>query len=173
MGRAFGFAYNHKENGAIFSHMVMMYAYGLYEYGLSLEGREAAFNVLYQSQKTSSHVWAGIPEYFTEKGVGKYTYLTGSASWVLLLIRNQTFGIKFDLGKLFLKPKLTKADFIDGKASITTYLFNRKLTVAYYNHKQLEYGNYHISKILSNGKEIKQPITNIEHNIEVYLDEII
>jgi len=173
MGRAFGFAYNHKENGAIFSHMVMMYAYGLYEYGLSLEGREAAFNVLYQSQKTSSHVWAGIPEYFTEKGVGKYTYLTGSASWVLLLIRNQTFGIKFDLGKLFLKPKLTKADFIDGKASITTYLFNRKLTVTYYNHKKLEYGKYQISKILSNGKEIKQPITNIEHNIEVYLDEII
>ncbi|AUD63090.1 hypothetical protein BK010_05615 [Tenericutes bacterium MO-XQ] len=173
MGRAFGFAYNHKENGAIFSHMVMMYAYGLYVYNLSKEGREAAFSMLYQSQKTESHVWAGIPEYFTEKGVGKYTYLTGSASWLLLLIRNQTFGIRFDLGKLTLQPKLTKADFIDGKASITTYLFNQKRKVTYHNHKHLEYGSYQISKILSNGKLIKQPINQLENNIEVYLDEII
>ena len=30
LGRAFGFAYGHKENGAIFSHMVMMYVYSLY-----------------------------------------------------------------------------------------------------------------------------------------------
>ena len=173
MGRAFGFAYNHKENGAIFSHMVMMYAFGLYNYDLSIKGREAAFKVLLQSQKIESHVWAGIPEYFTEKGVGKYTYLTGSASWLLLLLRNQTFGIRFDLGKLRLIPKLTKADFIDKKASITTYIFNRKLTVTYYNPKNLEYGTYQISKIISNGKEISQPIEHIENNIEVYLDEII
>ena len=173
MGRAFGFAYNHKENGAIFSHMVMMYAYGLYNYDLAIEGREAAFKVLQQSQKTESHVWAGIPEYFTEKGIGKYTYLTGSASWVLLLLRNQTFGIHFDLGKLKLKPKLTKADFIDKKAAITTYIFNRKLTVTYYNPKDLEYGSYQISKIISNGKQIEQPIEHIENHIEVYLDEII
>jgi len=173
MGRAFGFAYNHKENGAIFSHMVMMYAYGLYNYNLSKEGREAAFNVLYQSQKTASHVWAGIPEYFTEKGVGKYTYLTGSASWLLLLIRNQTFGIRFELGELTLNPKLTKADFIDGKASITTYLFNQKRKVTYHNDKNLAYGSYQISKILSNGKRVEQPIKQLENDIEVYLDEII
>ena len=173
MGRAFGFAYNHKENGAIFSHMVMMYAYGLYNYNLSKEGREAAFNVLYQSQKTASHVWAGIPEYFTEKGVGKYTYLTGSASWLLLLIRNQTFGIRFELGELTLNPKLTKADFIDGKASITTYLFNQKRKVTYHNDKNLAYGSYQISKILSNGNKVEQPIKQLENDIEVYLDEII
>ncbi len=118
-------------------------------------------------------MWAGIPEYFTEKGVGKYTYLTGSASWLLLLLRNQTFGISFDLGKLRLIPKLTKADFVDKKASITTYIFNRKLNVTYYNPKDLEYGAYQISKIISNGQEIKQPIEHIENHIEVYLDEII
>ena len=30
LGRCFGFAYGHKENGAIFSHMVVMYAAALY-----------------------------------------------------------------------------------------------------------------------------------------------
>ena len=173
MGRAFGFAYNHKENGAIFSHMVMMYAYGLYEYNLSIEAREAAFKILHQSQKIESHVWAGIPEYFTEKGIGKYTYLTGSASWLLLLLRNQTFGIRFDLGKLNLEPKLTKADFIEGKAQITTYIFNQKITVTYHNPKNLEYGSYRISKVVSKGNIIKLPIEHIKDNIEVYLDEII
>ena len=34
MGRAYGFAYGHKENGAVFSHMAVMYAYGLYQYDL-------------------------------------------------------------------------------------------------------------------------------------------
>ena len=49
MGRAFGFAYNHKENGAIFSHMVMMYAYGLYAYNLVDEARSSIYTF-----KTSS-----------------------------------------------------------------------------------------------------------------------
>ena len=30
LGRAFSFAYGEKENGAVFSHMVIMYAYALY-----------------------------------------------------------------------------------------------------------------------------------------------
>ena len=38
MGRAFGFAYGHKENGAVFSHMAIMYGYGLYQYGTSSKG---------------------------------------------------------------------------------------------------------------------------------------
>ena len=33
MGRCFGFAFGHKENGAMFSHMAVMYAYALYMSG--------------------------------------------------------------------------------------------------------------------------------------------
>lgn len=173
MGRAYGFAYNHKENGAIFSHMVMMYAYGLYQYDLVSLGREAAFTILSQSQDPKSHVWAGIPEYFTEKGEGKYPYLTGSASWLLLLLRRLVFGLKMDLGKLFIEPKLTKDDFIEGVASIKTQIFKKQIQITFYNPKGLDYPNYHIKKISSKGQDIKLPIIDTDGDIEVYLDEII
>lgn len=34
----FGFAYGHKENGAVFSHMDIMYANALYQRGFAFEG---------------------------------------------------------------------------------------------------------------------------------------
>ena len=145
MGRAYGFAYNHKENGAIFSHMVMMYAYGLYTYDLVDLGREAVFTLLDQSRLSTSKVWAGIPEYFTEKGEGKYPYLTGSASWLLLLLRKHIFGIKMEFGKLFIEPKLMKQDFIDNQAKIETQLFNQHILITYYNPKGLDYPNYKVN----------------------------
>lgn len=173
MGRAYGFAYGHKENGATFSHMAVMYAYGLYQYDLVSYGHEAMMALLKKAQDPSSKVWAGIPEYFNDRGIGMYPYLTGSASWMLLLIRNLVFGISFDLGKLYFKPKLKKDDFIDHKAVIKTYLFNQKTSVTYFNPKGLDYGFYSISKIIMNGKPIEQGITSIDGDIEVYLDEIL
>lgn len=38
LGRMFGFAYGHKENGAVFCHMAVMYAYALYSRGFVNEG---------------------------------------------------------------------------------------------------------------------------------------
>ena len=38
MGRMFGFAYGHKENGAVFCHMAVMYANALYGRGFAREG---------------------------------------------------------------------------------------------------------------------------------------
>ena len=38
LGRCFGFAFGHKENGAMFSHMAVMYANALYQRGLVREG---------------------------------------------------------------------------------------------------------------------------------------
>ena len=37
LGRMFGFAYGHKENGAVFSHMTAMYANALYRRGFNKE----------------------------------------------------------------------------------------------------------------------------------------
>jgi cellobiose phosphorylase len=173
MGRAFGFAYNHKENGAVFSHMVMMYAYGLYEYNLVGDARQAVFQLLKQAQKDESQMLAGIPEYFSDKGHGKYSFLTGSASWLLLLLRKQIFGLDFDLGKLTFNPKLTKEDFINHSASIVTNIFNKTVKITYNNPKNLEYGAYRIKEIRMNDQIIYMPITKIIGNIEVFLDEII
>ncbi|MCI8537808.1 MAG: cellobiose phosphorylase, partial [Oscillospiraceae bacterium] len=41
MGRMFGFAYGEKENGAVFSHMTVMYANALYRRGFVREGYKA------------------------------------------------------------------------------------------------------------------------------------
>jgi len=173
MGRAYGFAYNHKENGAIFSHMVIMYAYGLYQYNLVDYGREATFTLIHQAQRKDSKMLHGIPEYFTDRGIGKYSYLTGSASWALKLLRTEIFGIKFHIGTLQLEPKLTVADFIEGKASITTYIFGKLVTITYHNPKYLAYGSYRIFKIISNNHELPNNIKSIDGDIEVYLDEIL
>ena len=39
MGRAFGFSYGDKENGAFFNHMIVMLAFSLYKEGFVKEGR--------------------------------------------------------------------------------------------------------------------------------------
>ena len=46
MGRLFGFAYGHKENGAMFSHMAVMYANGLYKRGFAHAGYKV-LNTIY------------------------------------------------------------------------------------------------------------------------------
>lgn len=161
MGRAYGFAYGHKENGAVFSHMAVMYAYGLYRYNLVDYGREAIFTLLYKALDPKASVLLGIPEYFNDRGIGMYPYLTGSASWMILVLRQEVFGIKFDQGIMRLEPKLMKADFISGKASITTFVKGVIKTITYHNDKNLEYGDYRIKNVIEN-----------EAAIEVYLDEI-
>ena len=47
LGRMFGFAYGEKENGAVFSHMTVMYANALYQRGFVKEGYKAC--LLYTS----------------------------------------------------------------------------------------------------------------------------
>jgi len=173
MGRAYGFAYGHKENGAVFSHMAVMYAYGLYQYNLVSYGREAFMSLLKRAQSLDAKVFLGIPEYFNDRGIGMYTYLTGSASWMLKLIRTEVFGIQMDYGKLRLSPKLKKEDFINHQASITTYLFNQLRKVTYHNPKYLDFGFYSIKKILINGKEVPNELLKIDGDIEVILDEIL
>src|SRR5690554_4500982 len=170
LGRAFGFAYNHKENGAIFSHMALMYVYGLYNYNLVDLGNRGYKALINRAINPESNTVLGIPEYFTESGVGKYLYLTGSASWLLKLLQEQVFGIRFKLGKLSLEPKLSIDDFIDGKASITTHIHRKLITITYINKKKLPYGKYKVSQILSKGKPVS--LGNINSDIEVYLDEI-
>lgn len=156
LGRAFGFAFGHKENGAMFSHMTVMYANALYKRGFVKEG----FEVLDSIYKLSvdfdkSRMYPGVPEYINEKGRGMYTYLTGSASWLLLTKLTEVFGVKGLYGDLHLEPKLTQAQFDEaGKACVETLFAGKMLRVAYLNPQGLDYGSYRVKSVLVNGESV-------------------
>jgi cellobiose phosphorylase len=83
LGRAFGFKFGDKENGAFFNHMIIMFAYALYKRGFRKEGN-LVFNSLYEMIKADTNTtYPQLPEYFNNHGQGLYSYLTGSASWYI------------------------------------------------------------------------------------------
>ena len=155
LGRAFGFAYGHKENGAAFSHMSVMFSYALYRQGLV----EAAWRILdglfFQSQDfPTSRIYPGIPEYFNPRGRGMYPYLTGSAAWYLFTLLTEAFGVKGQMGNLTLKPKLALSQFAGSAHIGVKALFAGKhLEVVYHNPKKLAYGDYRIVGVVVNGSE--------------------
>lgn len=144
LGRAFGFAYGHKENGAVFSHMAVMYAYGLYRQGLAQAAWRVLDGLYAQSQNfEKSRIYPGIPEYFNPRGRGMYPYLTGSAAWYLFTLLTESFGIKGALGDLCLAPKLVAEQFSHGdKLSVQTVFAGKKLQVTYQNPNRLTYAKF-------------------------------
>jgi len=92
LGRAFSFVYGDKENGAVFSHMVVMYAYALFIRGFVEEASKvlkSLYKLAIRSEK--SRIYPCLPEYFNLEGCGMYSYLTGSASWFLFVCQNLNF----------------------------------------------------------------------------------
>jgi cellobiose phosphorylase len=153
LGRAFGFAFGHKENGAMFSHMAVMYANALYQRGFVQEGYKVLEGIYSQSTDFKvSRMYPGIPEYFNNRGRGMYPYLTGSASWYLLTFVTEVFGVKGRLGDLELSPKLMRSQFDpQGIASVTTVFAGRRLNITYHNTEHLDYGAYQIGTIEIDG----------------------
>ena len=156
LGRLFGFAYGHKENGAMFSHMAIMYSYALYKQNLVKQGRKVLNTVFNHCSKFDKcKIFPGIPEYIDIKGRGMYHYLTGSASWYLLTMVVQVYGIQSNLGDVILNPKLTISDFnSNNETSITTLINNKLFTVKYVNTDRKEYGTYKILRIVSGSYNI-------------------
>lgn len=156
LGRAFGFAFGHKENGAMFSHMTIMYGNALYKRGYVKEGHkvlESLYSLSTDFEK--ARIYPGIPEYINEHGRGMYTYLTGSASWLLLTMVTEVFGVKGKLGDLLLEPKLVKEQFdSEGKASIKTIFADREFEVVYKATESFNYGEYQIHSVTLNGSEV-------------------
>ena len=149
MGRMFGFAYGHKENGAVFCHMAVMYAYALYERGFAAEGRHV-LELLYQQAADfgRSRILPGIPEYFDDRGIGMYPWLTGAGSWLMLTLQTQAFGVHGSGGNLCLEPKLTLGQFdADGTAEITCAFMGNPLRVRYENPQKLDWGQYQIESV--------------------------
>ncbi len=149
LGRAFGFAYGTKENGAFFSHMNVMYAYALYVRGFVNEGHEVLDSIYRMSMDTrQSKIYPGIPEYFDSNGQGMYHYLTGSASWLVLTLLTQSFGVRGHWGDLLLHPKLVKTQFdAKGFASIVCQFAGHSINVQYHNPKRLNAGQYAVSAV--------------------------
>ena len=156
MGRCFGYAYGHKENGAMFSHMAVMYAYALYERGFGREGF-TALDCIYRQcvDFTASRMYPGIPEYFSQRGRGMYPYLTGSASWYLLTLLTKAFGVRGLRGDLVLAPMLVSEQFDQaGEAAVTTLFAGRTLAVIYHNPQRLDCGAYRIRSIRLDGNPL-------------------
>jgi len=157
LGRAFGFAYGTKENGGFFSHMIVMYAYALYKRGYAREGYgvlRSIYNMCMDTEK--SKIYPGIPEYFDSQGRGRYHYLTGAASWLVLTQLTQVFGIRGEGGDLLLEPKLVKEEFDlqTATAAVICHFAGKKISVTYENPNKLDYGNYGIKEVLLNGEPV-------------------
>jgi len=154
LGRCFGFAFGHKENGAMFSHMAVMYANALYKRGLVKEGFAVLDGIYRHCQDLSrSGIYPGIPEYVEPGGRGMYPYLTGSASWYLLTMLTEVLGVKGRFGDLVLEPKLMPEQFdADGRASVLTLFAGRQLRIVYHNPNRLPWGMYTIVWIRLNGE---------------------
>ena len=186
LGRAFGFAYGTKENGAFFSHMTVMYAYGLYKRGFSRQGYDVLQSIYKMATDVKrSKIYPGIPEYFDAEGRGMYHYLTGSASWLILAELTLVFGVRGQGGDLVLAPQLVKEQFDrKGQASVSCPFAGQQLTIEYNNPKKLDAGQYIISAVTIDGKPVPVedvcrsavliPRDQLQHSarINVLLDQV-
>jgi cellobiose phosphorylase len=181
MGRMFGFAYGEKENGAVFSHMAVMYGNALYSRGFAKEGYKA-LNTLYKASMNyeTSRIYPGIPEYFSADGRGKYPYLTGAASWYLLTMITEVFGVKGQAGNLTIEPALLKEQYDqEGRAGISLNFAGKRFNITIENKEKQEDGTGKIKKALLNGDIVPvdgkklvismEKISNLEKNNEILI----
>ncbi|MFP4345671.1 MAG: GH36-type glycosyl hydrolase domain-containing protein [Anaerolineales bacterium] len=159
LGRCFGFAFGHKENGAMFTHMAVMYANALYRRDFVREGYHVLNGIYQQSQDfAGSRIYPGLPEYITPRGRGVYPYLTGSASWYLLTLITEAFGVQGEMGDLQLTPRLVQEQFdATGQAGVQTLFADRILRIIYRNPEALDYGEYTITGATLN--DVSLPMT--------------
>lgn len=144
LGRMFGFAYGEKENGAVFSHMTVMFGNALYQRGFVKEGYQALQSLADTAMDfETSKIYPGIPEYFNSSGRGMYHYLTGAASWYMLTAVTQVFGVRGKTGDMLIEPKLLKQQFdSSGNAWIQLVFAARQFRIIFKNPQKLGYGEY-------------------------------
>lgn len=158
LGRMFGFAYGEKENGAVFSHMAVMYANALYKRGFAAEGHKALSSLYHAAMNFEvSRIYPGIPEYFNASGRGLYHYLTGAASWYMLTVITEVFGVRGEAGDLCVKPQLMAEQFDEnGKAELTLYFAGKHLHVTIENPQKKEAGSYQVLEASLDGKAVTE-----------------
>ncbi len=156
LGRMFGFAYGEKENGAVFSHMTVMYATALYRRGFVREGYKALQTLADNAMNFEvSKIYPGIPEYFDGNGRGMYHYLTGAASWYMLAFITEVFNVRGEFGNLTISPRLVKEQFDnEGIAVLKLAFAGKKFKIVVENKQELDYGTYRLAGAVCNGREL-------------------
>ncbi len=156
LGRAFSFSYGDKENGAFFSHMAVMWMYGLYHRGFAGEGHQV-LQAIYRMcvDSGTSRIAPGIPEYFNSEGRGRYHHLTGSAAWMLYTVLTQVFGVRGLAGDLLIYPKLMASQYdAQGTAGVQTRFAGVRIGVTYQNPGKLDFGRCRIQSVSKDGSEV-------------------
>ena len=148
----FGFAYGEKENGAVFSHMTVMYANALYQRGYAKEGWKALKTLADAALNfNTSHIYPGVPEYFRADGRGVYHYLTGAASWYMMTMITEVFGVRGKGGDLLIQPKLLADQFdCEGRCSINLPFAGKAFHIVFENKQRKEFGTYGIASASCN-----------------------
>lgn len=156
LGRAFGFAFGHKENGAMFSHMAVMFAYALYLRGCPEVGYSILDMIYKHCQNFPvSKMYPGIPEYVGPDGRGYYFYLTGSASWYMFTLITQVFGVRGLDGDLVIDPQLVPEQFdATGMAAIHSRFAGRELYFEFHNEQKLPVQRYKIKHVMINDNPV-------------------
>lgn len=157
VGRMFGFAYGEKENGAVFSHMTVMYANALYQRGFVKEGYKALRTLADKALDfETAKIYPGIPEYFNQEGRGMYHYLTGAASWYMMTVITEVFGVRGKAGDLVICPKLLLEQFdANHTAAISLPFAGKEFEIIIKNENNLEYGEYVVGSAQCDGEEIQ------------------
>lgn len=156
LGRAFSFSYGDKENGAIFSHMVVMFSYALYKQGYVQDAWKTLDSLYKMAVDTAkSKIYPCLPEYFNLEGRGMYSYLTGSASWFILTMLTQVFGVRGQDGDLVIEPKLSAEHFRKSNTIYIERMFaGKKIRISFLNPGKLAYGRYNIARVLLNSENL-------------------
>ncbi|MFA6350082.1 MAG: cellobiose phosphorylase, partial [Candidatus Omnitrophota bacterium] len=160
LGRAFSFVYGDKENGAFFNHMSVMFAYGLYKQNFTSEGFEVFSSIYKMALDTkTSRIYPCLPEYFDAQGQGMYSYLTGSASWFMLTLLTQVFGVRGEFGDLLIEPKLPLGWFKrSGSAQISISFAGKNFKIRFLNPKKIGCEKAVLSKVTLNNKVLADKI---------------
>lgn len=153
LGRMFGFAYGEKENGAVFSHMAVMYANALYQRGYAENGHKVLQALLDAAMNfEKSTMYPGIPEYFDNDGHGLYAYLTGAASWYMLTMITEVFGVKGKCGNLTIAPALMPEQYDhDGKAILRFEFAGKSFEIIIFNKEKKKTTETHIKAAQCDG----------------------
>ena len=159
LGRMFGFAYGEKENGAVFSHMTVMYANALYQRGFIREGHKVLQTLLEAAMNfENSKMYPGLPEYFDNEGRGLYAYLTGAASWYMLTMITEVFGVKGDLGDLVIAPSLLPEQFDEkGSAGLKLEFARKKFEIIMHNPEKKDLRIEQIRRAVCDEKVVLEP----------------
>ena len=88
-----------------------------------------------------------------------YPYLTGAASWYMLNMVTEVFGISGQYGDLQIQPRLQASQFgDDGKACITLPFAGKLLRMSFINLTRRDYGRYGIADVSCGNNPV--PVTD-------------